>query len=143
MSKGNAFETELLQLIFNGTTLPGLADNTSATPLTALWISLHTADPGEAGGQNTNEASYTGYTRKSVARNGSGWSVAGGVASPVADVVFAPSTGGSDAAITHFAIGSTDTGAGRVFYRGALTPNIQMAVGVTPKLASSSTISED
>lgn len=142
MSKSNAFETELLQLIFNGTPLPGLAEN-AGSPLAALWISLHTADPGEAGGQNTNEASYLGYVRKSVSRNTSGWTVANGSASPVSDVVFPTSTGGSDAAITHFAVGSADTGAGRVFYRGTLAPNIQMAVGVTPKLASSSTITED
>ena len=33
----------------------------------SLYVSLHTADPGVGGGQNTNEATYSGYARVAVA----------------------------------------------------------------------------
>jgi hypothetical protein len=49
MSKSNAFENDLLKLIFNATAIANLADNAASSPLTNLYVSLHTADPGEAG----------------------------------------------------------------------------------------------
>ncbi len=48
MSKGNTFENDLLKLIFNATAIANIADNAGSSPLTNLYVSLHTADPGEA-----------------------------------------------------------------------------------------------
>ena len=67
MSKSNAYETDLLGLLFNGTAIANIADNAASAPLTDLFVALHTADPGEAGNQGTNEANYTGYNRVTVA----------------------------------------------------------------------------
>ncbi len=67
MSKGNTFENDLLLLIFNATAIANIADNASASPLTNLYVSLHTGDPGEAGSQTTNECAYTSYARVAVA----------------------------------------------------------------------------
>ena len=69
MSKSNTFETELLALIFNATAIADLAENDATAPLTNLYVALHTADPGEAGVQNTSETAYTGYARVAVARS--------------------------------------------------------------------------
>lgn len=77
MSKGDTFENDLLKLIFNGTAIANIADNAATAPLTDLWLSLHTADPGEAGSQTTSETAYTGYARVAVARTSGGWSVSG------------------------------------------------------------------
>lgn len=63
MSKGNTFENDWLLLIFNATAIANIADNAASAPLTNLYVSLHTADPGEAGDQTTNEAAYTSYAR--------------------------------------------------------------------------------
>ena len=71
MSKGNTFENDLLGLIFNGTAIANLADDAATSPLTELYVSLHTADPGEAGDQTTNECAYTSYARVAVARTSS------------------------------------------------------------------------
>ena len=68
MSKGNTFENDILKLIFNATAIANIADNAASSPLTNLYASLHTADPGEAGDQTTNETSYTSYARVAVAR---------------------------------------------------------------------------
>ena len=73
MSKSNVFENDLLKLIFNATPIAGLADNAASSPVTNLYLALHTADPGEAGDQTTSEISYTGYTRLAVLRTSGGW----------------------------------------------------------------------
>jgi hypothetical protein len=52
----NGTESALLSLIFTATNWANIADNTATAPLTNLFVSLHTADPGEAGSQTTNEA---------------------------------------------------------------------------------------
>lgn len=75
MSKGNTFENDLAKLIFNATAIANIADNAASSPLTSLYVSLHTGDPGEAGDQTTSEATYTSYARVAVARSGSGWTV--------------------------------------------------------------------
>lgn len=61
MSKGNTTETDVLAKIFNNTAIPWDA-------ITNIFVSLHTADPGETGTQTTSEATYGGYARVSVAR---------------------------------------------------------------------------
>ncbi len=76
MPKSTTFCNDLINLIFRSTPIAGLADNDATTPLTVLYLSLHTADPGVGGAQTTNEASYTGYARLAVDRTGTGWDAA-------------------------------------------------------------------
>jgi hypothetical protein len=142
MSKSNAFETDLLGLIFNGTAIANLAINATASPLTNLFISLHTADPGEAGTQTTSETAYTGYARVSVARTAGGWTITGNSVSPVTPIDFPECTAGTST-ITHFAVGVASTGASKILYKGTVTPNINVAVNVIPRLKTTSTITED
>ena len=47
MSKSNVFENDLLKLIFNATPIAGLADNAASSPVTSLFLALHTADHDE------------------------------------------------------------------------------------------------
>lgn len=143
MSKSNAFENDLLKLIFNGVAIANLADNAASAPLTALYLSLHTADPGEAGNQTTNEISYTGYARVAVARTSGGWTITDNSVSPAANVEFGEMTGGAGGVATHAAIGVLASGAGKILYRGALTPNINVALGITPRIRNTSTITEE
>lgn len=143
MSKGNTFENDLLALIFNGTGIANLADNAGLSPLTNLYVALHTADPGEAGNQTTSEASYTDYARVAVARSGSGWTVTGNSVSPAANIDFPQWGGGSTTAITHFSIGTAASGTGKILYKGALASSITMGSGVTPGLSTATTVTED
>ncbi len=142
MSKGNTFENDLLKLIFNATAIANIADNAAMSPLTNLYVSLHTADPGEAGDQTTNECAYTSYARVAVARSGSGWTVTNNSVSPAAEISFPAATGGSETA-THWGVGTASSGAGKLLYSGTISPNIAISSGVTPKLTTSSTITED
>lgn len=143
MSKGDTFENDWLKLVFNGTAIANIADNASASPLTDFYVSLHTADPGDAGSQTTSEAAYTGYARVSVSRSGAGWTVTANSVSPVANIDFGPCTAVPGGNITHFAIGTDSTGVGKILYYGVVTPNITMGVGATPRLKTTSTITED
>lgn len=143
MSKGNTFENDLLKLLFNATAIANIADNAATSPLTSLYVSLHTADPGEAGDQTTNETGYTGYARMAVARNSGGFTVAANSVSPVANIDFGECTAVPGAAITHFGIGTASSGAGKLLYSGTMTPNITMAAGVIPRLKTTSTVTED
>jgi len=142
MSKGNNFENDWLKLIFNGTGVANLADNAASSPLTSLYVALHTADPGEAGTQATSECAYTGYARVAVARTSGGWTVANNVASPAADIAFGSCTAGSETA-THFSVGVAAAGATKLLYSGALTASGAIGVGVQPKLTTATTITED
>lgn len=143
MSKSDTFENDILKLIFNATAIANIADNAAASPLTQLFFALHTADPGETGTQTTNEANYTGYARVAVARTTGGFTAAtAGSTSPVANVDFGNCTAGTNT-ITHASIGVASSGSTKILYKGTVTPNIAVANGVTPRLTTASTITED
>lgn len=135
VSKSNSCETDLLELLFNGTAWPDLAENDSSSPATNLYVSLHTADPGEAGSQSTSEATYTGYARVAVARTSGGWTVSGNLATNAAAVTFGACTAGSNT-ITHFGVGTLASGAGQLLYSGALGANLAVSAGITPEFAA-------
>lgn len=143
MSKANTFENDLVKLIFNATAIANLADNAASSPITNLYVSFHTADPGEAGDQTTNETAYTGYARVAVARTAGGWTVTGNSVSPAANVDAGECTASAGGPLTHFGVGTASSGAGKLLYSGTLSPNITMAVGVIPRLKSTTTITED
>lgn len=143
MSKSDTFENDLLKLIFNGTPITGIADNAASSPLTSLYVSLHTADPGEAGDQSTSEISYIGYARVPISRSAGGWTVTGSTVNPAAAIEFGQMTSGTGGSATYAAIGTDSTGTGKILYSGALTPAISVTNGVTPRVKSISTITEN
>jgi len=143
MSKTNSAENSIIALIFNATAWANVADNAGTSPLTNLYVSLHTGDPGEAGSQTTNECAYTSYARGAVARNSGGWTVSGNQASNTAAVTWPAATGGSETA-TYFGVGSASSGAGVLYYSGALTAGLAISSGITPEAAIGAlTVTED
>lgn len=133
--KGNQFVTDLLGLIFNGTTIANLAINATASPLANLYAALHTADPGNAGNQTTNEAAYGSYARQAIARDNTGFTVSGQSASLAATVSFPACTSGTETE-THFSVGTALSGAGKILYSGPIGSN----QGEFTALASSDTL---
>lgn len=134
MSKGNTFENDLLKLILQASAIANIADNAASSPLTNLYVSLHTGDPGEAGDQTTNETAYTNYARVAVARTAGGWAVSANNGSNAAAVTF-PQCGASGATLTHFGVGTASSGAGKLLYKGALTASLAVSNGITPQFA--------
>lgn len=146
MSIANATENALMLLLFNATAWANYADNAASSPQTNIGVSLHTADPGEAGDATTSEAAYTSYTRVNVARTSGGWTVTANSVSPVANIDFPAGTGGSGT-ITHFATAKSNatppTGAQAILFSGTVTPNIVSGNGVTPRLTTATAITLD
>jgi hypothetical protein len=134
MSMSNASETNLLNLLFNNTDWANVGDaaglqNSAAAG--SFYVALHTADPGDAGNQSTNEVSYTGYARVAVARTAGGWTVSGNQVSNTATVQFGECTAGS-ATATHFSVGLLTSGAGDILYSGSLSASRSISSGITP-----------
>lgn len=137
MSATNAFETNLLGHIFQNLAIANIGDATglpgSATA-GSLYVSLHTADPGETGDQTTSETAYTNYARVAVARSTAGWTVSGNNVSNAAAVSFA-TCGATGATVTHFGVGTAASGVGNLLVKGALTASLAVSNGVTPSFA--------
>lgn len=143
-AKGNAFETALVSMIFNASSIAGLCDNDASSPLTSLSVQLHTADPGETGDMTSNECAYTSYARVGVERTSSGWTVTANSVKPTTDIVFPQATGGTET-VTHFSVGNSTVAAstGVLYYKGTVTPNISVSNGVTPRLTTATEITEN
>ena len=142
--KGNTASILYLEAIFQATftEIANLLANASGSPLTSLYVSLHTANPTAAGNQTSSEAAYTSYARQAVARTGSGWSISSETISNVAAVTFPTATGGSESE-TYAGIGTLSTGSGNLLYFGALTSPLAVSSGITPSFAISAlTITE-
>ena len=143
MSKSDAFENDLMKLFFQGTAIASLADNAASSPLTNLYVALHTADPGETGNQSTSEISYTSYARVAVARTSGGWAVTANSVSPNATIIFPTSTGGTGGTASYWSVGVAVSGATKILYSGTISPTIAVTTGVQPQLTTASTITED
>lgn len=146
MSKSNTFENDLLLLLFNNTNIANIGDATGvrgSSTAGSLYLSLHTADPGEAGDQTTNEISYTGYARQAVARSGSGFTVSGNSVTLAANVDFPEMTAGTGGLVTHFAVGTASSGTGKILYSGTTDPDITISAGVIPRLKAATSVTED
>ena len=140
MSKSNTFETEFLLLVCNNTNIADIGDATGlrgSTTVGSLFFALHTADPGEAGNQSTNEATYGGYARVGVARTAGNLAVSGNQVSNVNEIVFPLGTSGAPAAnITHASIGVASAGATKILFRAALSAALVSGLNVQPKLTA-------
>ena len=141
--KASTFENDLLKLIFNAVAIANIADNAATAPLTNLYLSLHTADPGAGGTQTSNEATYASYARVAVARTSGGFTVSGNSCVLANPATFPTPTGGAGENEAFFAIGTASSGSGKVLYRGPITPVIVIAVGTPPQLTTGTTVTEN
>jgi len=135
MSMTNAAEQALLDLLFININWADIGDATGLQASSAngsFYISLHTADPGEAGDQTTNETDYTSYARVAVTRDGTGWSRAASTISNASKITFPQCTGGAST-ITHFGIGTAETSTGGLLMKGSLTSSLLVSNGIQPE----------
>lgn len=119
MSKSRTTANNFLKLLYNATAIGNIADNAAGTPITSVYVALHSADPVDTATQDSNEVAYTGYGRVGVARTTGGWTVTNDQVSPVATISFGACTVGS-ATATHWSTGKTSTGATDIFHSGPI-----------------------
>lgn len=137
MTATNAFENSILLHIFQNAAIAGIGDAGGLQPSASagsLYVSLHTANPGEAGDQSTSECAYGSYARVAVARSDSGWTVSGSTASNAAQITWPTATSGSETA-SHFGIGVASSGATLLLFSGALATPLPITSGVPPQAA--------
>lgn len=137
MSASNTFENEILLLIFNNTNIALIGDATGlrgSSTAGSLYVALHTADPGEAGTQDTNEATYTNYARVAIARTSGGFTVSGDTVTNAAVVTF-PQSGGVTNTITHFSFGVASSGTTKIILSGALSDSLIVNNLIAPTFA--------
>lgn len=139
MTQTTAAAGNWLKIILNATAIANICDNAASAPLTNIYVSLHTATPGTSGSQTTNECTYGSYARVAVARSGAGWTVTNNAAVPAATITFPAAASGSETA-TFMGIGSASSGAGVLYWYGAISPTIAISSGVTPSLTTATTI---
>lgn len=128
MGKSTASSGDILKLIYNATAIANIADNTVTSPLTNIFVALHTADPGVGGTQATSEATYTGYARATVARTTGGWTVTGNSASPVSNIGFGACTAGSNT-VLFWSTGAAVSGASKIFHSGVIGTSVGAFTG--------------
>jgi len=138
MSLTNASETALLNLMFANENFANVGDATGlrgSSTAGSFYISLHQSSPGEAaaGGQQENEADYTGYARVAVARTSGAWTVSGNSVVNASSIAFGACISGSNT-ITHFGIGTSSSGAGSLLFFGSIG-SLAVSAGITPAFA--------
>jgi hypothetical protein len=135
MPASTAWANAFLAYLLNNVAMPAAFTGTTA------YVALHTADPGDAGTQSTSEIAYTGYARIAITKSGTGgWTVSGKGAVNAIAALFGTMTGGAGGTVTHLTVGELLTGAGTVFARGAVTPNIAVTTGVAPNFPTTTGI---
>lgn len=130
MSKSNYLEAQLMDHTLGGGTF---------TKPATVYVSLHTADPTDAG--TGTEASGSGYARKAVTNNATNFPNATGTnpttKSNGTAITFDPATGdwSSGANLTHFGIWDASSG-GNLLIKGALGVAKPVLNGDTPSFAA-------
>lgn len=121
MSKSDYFENAWLKLLLQNIAIGGIGDTGGLLPSAAagsLFLSLHSASPGEAGSPATNEIGYTGYARVAIPRTSSDWSVVGNLGSNLNEISFANCAGNPTSAY-YFGLCTAITG-GNLLYSNSL-----------------------
>lgn len=134
MPKSTASSNAIMALIYNATPWANVADNASASPITAIYIALATASGAVADTMSTNEATYTNYVRQSATRSVAGWTApSGGAVSNVAQITY-PQCGVTGNTITSAKTGVA-TGASAVLHYGDLNAPIIVSNLIQPVFA--------
>ena len=107
-----------------------LARATYTSP-TGIYVSLHTADPGETG---TSEVSGNAYARVAAGVGSGNWNRTASVASNANALTFTAPTPSTWGTVTHFGLWDAVSG-GNFLGGGALTVSRATAVGVALSFA--------
>lgn len=84
------------------------------------------------------------YARQAVARasGAGGWTISGNDASLTTLTAFPAMASGAGGTVTYFGVGTASTTAGHLVFFGTVTPNIAVVAGVTPKLDTTTKVTQ-
>lgn len=93
MPKSTSICNSIINLMYRATAWANVADNAAASPLTDVYVALHTADlTAGTNSQAEDETAYTNYARQAVARS-TGWAAASGGGTENAATISFPQCG--------------------------------------------------
>ena len=146
MPKSTDCCNRILNLMYRATAWANVADNAASSPLTNVYVELHTATlTAGNNAQDENESAYTNYARQAVARS-TGWDAASGGSVDNAALLQFPQSGATGGVLAAVSTGTTaGTGATPVWHYGALNSPITIgaAASITPQfLAGALVITE-
>lgn len=145
MPKSTDCCNRILNLMYSATAWATVADNAASTPLTNVYVALHSASLTAAtNSQAENESAYTNYARQAVARS-TGWAAASGGSISNAALLQFPQSGATGGTLAYVSSGTTVSGATPVWHYGALNSSITIgaSASITPQfLANQLVITE-
>lgn len=145
MPKSTDTCNKVLNLMYRAAAWANVADNAAASPLTNVYVALHTSTLTAAtNSQAENEVAYTNYARQAVARS-TGWSAGSGGATNNAALLQFPQSGATGATLAAVSTGTTVSGATPVWHYGTLNSPITIgaSASITPQfLANALVITE-
>lgn len=145
MPKSTDCCNRILNLMYRATAWANVADNAASSPLTNVYVALHTATlTAGTNSQAENEVAYTNYARQAVARS-TGWDAASGGSVDNAALLQFPQSGATGATLAAVSTGTTVSGATAVWHYGTLNSSIVIgaSASITPQfLAGALVITE-
>lgn len=145
MPKSTDCCNRILNLMYRATAWANVADNAASSPLTNVYVALHTATlTAGTNSQAENEVAYTNYARQAVARS-TGWDAASGGSVDNAALLQFPQSGATGATLAAVSTGTTVSGATAVWHYGTLNSSITIgaSASITPQfLAGALVITE-
>lgn len=145
MPKSTDACNKILNLMYRAAAWANVADNASSSPLTNVYVALHTATLTAAtNSQAENEVAYTNYARQAVARS-TGWAAGSGGSTSNSALLQFPQSGATGATLHTVSTGTTVSGATPVWHYGALNSPITIgaSASITPQfLANALVITE-
>jgi len=145
MPKSTDACNKILNLMYRAAAWANVADNAAASPLTNVYVALHTATLTAAtNSQAENEVAYTNYARQAVARS-TGWVAGSGGSTSNSALLQFPQSGATGATLHTVSTGTTVSGATAVWHYGALNSPITIGANasITPQfLANALVITE-
>ena len=135
MPKSTDACNKILNLMYRAAAWANVADNAAASPLTNVYVALHTATLTAAtNSQAENEVAYTNYARQAVARS-TGWSAGSGGATNNAALLQFPQSGATGATLAAVSTGVATSGATAVWHYGTLNSPITIgaSASITPQ----------
>jgi hypothetical protein len=146
MPKSTDCCNRILNLMYRATAWANVADNAASSPLTNVYVALHTGTlTAGTNSQAENESAYTNYARQAVLRS-TGWDAASGGSVDNAALLQFPQSGATGGTLAAVSTGTTaGSGATPVWHYGTLNSPITIgaAASITPQfLAGALVITE-
>lgn len=135
MPKSTDACNKFVNLLYRAAAWANVADNAASSPLTQVYVALHTALLTAAtNSQAESEVAYTNYARQAVARS-TGWTSASGGSTENAALLQFPQSGATGATLHTVSTGVASSGATAVWHYGALNSPITIgaSASITPQ----------